>query len=102
MCVHVHAVYIVEMDLELWGDWDVGLWLRAISVMYIPDKFQLNLSLWFIWRCTARCQYLPFVYHSFLYECILLCSFFISCKIDCKSQLHLPIESIAITELHAQ
>lgn len=25
MCVHVHAVYIVEMDLELWGDWNVGL-----------------------------------------------------------------------------
>lgn len=25
MCVHVHTVYIVEMDLELWEDWDVGL-----------------------------------------------------------------------------
>lgn len=24
MCVHVHAVYIVEMDLELWGDWEFG------------------------------------------------------------------------------
>lgn len=24
MCVHVHAVYIVEMDLELCGDWEFG------------------------------------------------------------------------------
>lgn len=37
MCVHVHAVYIVEMDLELWGDWDLGLCLRAVSETYIPD-----------------------------------------------------------------
>lgn len=44
----------------------------------------------------ALCVSFPFIR---MYSLVFL--FFISCKIDCKSQLHLPIDSVAVTELHA-
>lgn len=40
MCIHVHTVYIVEMDLELWEDWDVGFY----SNPFLIHIFQISSS----------------------------------------------------------